>query len=220
MTKLIVDFARHGMTRANEQGVFCGVVDYPLSPLGVQEITDMVALNTYDNVDRVYRSPLTRCLQTANLIFPHHGDDTMIVVQDLIEINFGDYEEVSAREVRRQLKAKNMTMTDRGFVFPNGEGFEHCRVRSCRAIEYVIRHAMDSGYNHIGVVTHSMVLSAFIRSYLIDQMTKEEVFMPNGMGFRVEATLDNDKLHYRVTDFLPIGATRPSTANSPYVSDD
>ena len=43
----------------------------------------------YPNVARVYSSPLLRCRETAEILFP---DTTLQTVDNLIEMDFGDFE--------------------------------------------------------------------------------------------------------------------------------
>ena len=57
---------RHGTTQGNKERRFIGVLDVPLAPEG-EELARKVG-PTLPEVDHVYRSPLLRCAQTADLL--------------------------------------------------------------------------------------------------------------------------------------------------------
>ena len=61
---------RHGLTDANVQGRYVGVTDIPLCEEGKQNLKNMAEQYEYPNVGAVYTSPLTRCVQTAELLYP------------------------------------------------------------------------------------------------------------------------------------------------------
>ena len=50
----------------------------------------------YPHVHRVYSSPLRRCTETADILFP---SAELCVVEDLIELNFGEFEGKSVDEL-------------------------------------------------------------------------------------------------------------------------
>ena len=60
-----IQIIRHGQTEANEKGIYIGKTDYPLSEKGKKELVDKLDEFDYSGVERVYSSPLKRCLETA-----------------------------------------------------------------------------------------------------------------------------------------------------------
>ena len=78
---------RHGTTRGNVEHFFVGRLDLPLLPEG-EELARRVA-PTLPAVEHIYRSPLLRCRQTAQLLWP--GVETT-VVEELRETDFGPSE--------------------------------------------------------------------------------------------------------------------------------
>ena len=61
---------RHGLTRANDEGLYLGSTDYPLTDRGAAELASKLDRYEYPRVQRVYSSPLTRCTETAEILFP------------------------------------------------------------------------------------------------------------------------------------------------------
>ena len=81
-----ISVIRHGMTAANENGIYIGLTDYPLSNKGAAELAGKTDEFVYPNVARVYSSPLRRCMETADILFP---DVPVQTVDNLIEMDFG-----------------------------------------------------------------------------------------------------------------------------------
>lgn len=75
---------RHGLTRLGEEKRYQGALDEPLSERGRAELrrADFAPA-------RVYVSPMRRARETAAILFP---DAEQVVVTDLREIDFGDFE--------------------------------------------------------------------------------------------------------------------------------
>ena len=65
---------RHGMTEANEKGIYIGSTDLPLSEKGANELLLKKDSMDYPYVDRVYTSPLRRCTGTADILFTNMGE--------------------------------------------------------------------------------------------------------------------------------------------------
>ena len=80
---------RHGITRANLEGRYVGLSDYPLCQEGIDALKEYVKDKDYPPVEKIYTSPLRRCRETAHILYP--GYKTFDVPQ-LMEMDFGTYE--------------------------------------------------------------------------------------------------------------------------------
>ena len=82
---------RHGKTELNAKMLMQGRSNHPLNEAGVaqaQEAAERFA-DMGIKIDKVYSSPLTRAIQTAEVISP----DAEIIIDDrLIEMDYGPYE--------------------------------------------------------------------------------------------------------------------------------
>ena len=96
-----ISVLRHGMTEANEKGVYIGSTDLPLSDKGAAELAAKTDEYDYPRVHRVYSSPLRRCTETAEILFP---DTELCTVDDLRELNFGEFENKSIDELALTIK--------------------------------------------------------------------------------------------------------------------
>lgn len=89
---------RHGATAANAAGKYSGISDLPLSISGTQqielrreELINQGMNHWFDEANEIklISSPLKRCLQTAELFWPHMKP---LVESNLIETDFGSWE--------------------------------------------------------------------------------------------------------------------------------
>ncbi len=74
---------RHSITEGNRRKRYIGRTDEPLCRQGVK----LLEGRTYPRVDKVYASPMKRCLQTAGIIYP---DMRPLVIEELAECDFPD----------------------------------------------------------------------------------------------------------------------------------
>ena len=91
-----ISVLRHGLTEANEKGIYIGSTDLPLSGKGAAELISKMDEFDYPSVHRVYSSPLRRCTETAEILFPC---TEMCTVDDLRELDLGSFENKSVDEL-------------------------------------------------------------------------------------------------------------------------
>lgn len=106
---------RHGRTEANASGLLLGRADPPLDDVGTMQAAQIAA--ALPAGARVVSSPLRRCVQTANA----YGADVEIV-DDLIELDYGDFDLTSMGDIPRETVAEWRSNPD--FQPPNGESLQ------------------------------------------------------------------------------------------------
>ncbi len=87
---------RHGMTKANLEGRFIGRTDLPLCPEGIRELETMREEFEYPDVQKVYSSPMARCVETAEILYPNR---LLQRVDALCEYDFGVFEGQLAKDL-------------------------------------------------------------------------------------------------------------------------
>ena len=107
---------RHGQTPANAERRFLGRTDEPLSREGAVFFQGRV----YPEVDRVFVSPMLRCRQTAELIYPRQRH---WLVPDLREMDFGLFEGKTNEDLLEQPFYQQWLAAGRA-DFPQGETME------------------------------------------------------------------------------------------------
>ncbi|HET7093608.1 MAG TPA: histidine phosphatase family protein [Thermomicrobiales bacterium] len=189
---------RHGRTEGNRRNILQGTSDFPLDALGLLQAQRIAARLTQEPpADLLLASPLSRALTTAQIIGERVGLEP-VVVPDLHEMSFGDYEGLVVDEVRERrpdLLASLDNPASFNLVWPGGEsrrGF-HERVRSTfHAILHT--HAEE----RIIVVAHGGVIGAFLGQITGSSPNDPRLFELVNCGLtHVEVRGDHTLLHLR-----------------------
>ena len=117
---------RHSQTPWNAQRRYIGSTDQSLSPEGRAALAGRAA----PPVDRLYVSPLRRCRETAELLYPGMVQQ---VVEDLRECGFGSFEGHTYKELRDDPAYRRWLDSAGEIPPPGGEGKAESRERSLRA---------------------------------------------------------------------------------------
>ena len=158
-------FVRHGHTAYNEEHLLQGQRDIPLSPLGREDALKTKLALKDEKIDEIYTSPLKRAKETAEII----NEDRKVplyVADDIIEMNYGDLEGLSTRDVGLGVR--------RGLFFshyPHGENYFEVALRVYPFLKKLEEKYKDEDKT-ILLVAH-MGVYRVIRSYFVD-MTNDE----------------------------------------------
>lgn len=119
---------RHGATAGNLEGRYIGRTDEPLSPEGVAQARRLGVRGL--TADRLFVSPALRARQTAQLAFP-----TMepVVVDDLWEADFGDFEGKTVAELENDPAYRRWVDSWCLDPIPGGEDVGSFKARCCAA---------------------------------------------------------------------------------------
>lgn len=91
---------RHGQTEWNQLGRIQGRTDIPLNDTGIMQARAAGEWLSQRRIDAVYSSPMQRAFDTATEIARPHGLP-VISLDDIIEIDFGLWEEKTADELKK-----------------------------------------------------------------------------------------------------------------------
>ena len=191
-----VILVRHGITQGNKEKRFVGRLDVPLAPEGEAMARETAPL--LPKVEHLYVSPMLRCRQTADLLWP---DVPRTFVEDLRETDFGIFEgknhaELQDDPVYQRWLSGEMVV---------GEPAEDCARRGVKALAFLGRDAAEHGYDRVGVVSHGGLLMSVLSRY--GRPARANYYdwtIPNCGGYRGELTLD--PLEYHVAG--PVGRSK------------
>jgi broad specificity phosphatase PhoE len=131
--------ARHGETVDNARGVAQGWSDSDLSDVGREQARSLGRRLATFELTRIYCSTLARARKTAAIVSEETGLD-VVELEDLREINCGEWEGVSFEAVRRNdPDGFRAWLNDPTSPCPGGESFAEVGVRVRRALETVAR---------------------------------------------------------------------------------
>ena len=148
---------RHGETIDNLRGVAQGWRDSELSPRGKAQV-ERVAERVRDFApDVLFCSTLPRAITTATVIGKRIGLEP-IQLDDLREMNCGDWEGVSFVEVRQKdPELFRRWSTDPHEPCPGGESYGDVRARIERALE-AIRARVNGQPSTVAIVSHGTAI--------------------------------------------------------------
>ncbi len=176
-----IHLIRHA-AEGNEDGRYIGQTDLPATDEGLRQIDDLKEeYGGYPDVEAVFSSPLKRCLQTAKRIYP---DKAPIVMQELAEYDFGEFEGKTADELKDLDTFKTwLAGTEPETPVPFGESQVDFNRRICTAFGRIIQGILQSGVRSAAVVTHGGVIMALMAAFAIPEAPMHEWLTPNGCGY-------------------------------------
>jgi broad specificity phosphatase PhoE len=147
---------RHGQTDSNISGYYMGWSQEDLNETGYKQVKLLSDRLSEVPIDIVYSSPLKRALSTAGAVAEPHGL-APVSLDDLIEINLGDWQELHASEIiKRWPDMWQQSRVDPSeLAWPNGESFAQTAERSVRAFDSIV----DANRGKlVAVVTHDIIV--------------------------------------------------------------
>lgn len=180
-----ISFLRHGRTEANDNAVYIGKTDLPLSENGRRELEEKYAKYKYPKVQKVYSSPLCRAYQSAEILFP---DSEIALVDGLREMDFGIFEGLSVDQCVELDTYKEWLKGGLDNPPPNGESARDMIIRCCTALNTIIMDMMKSDVTHAGVVTHSGILMNIMSCFGLPKMKPLEFACEVGEGYEIMVT--------------------------------
>lgn len=181
---------RHALTAQNLEGKYIGQTDVPASKEGLEQVKSMIKDSTgYPKADVVISSPLKRCTETAKLIYP---DKEPILMEDLIEYDFGDFEGHTADELKEYDTFKNwLAGTNPDEPVPFGESQNHFSQRICSCFEKIVDGIIKSKTENTVIITHGGIIMTLMEAFAIPEAPAHEWLTPSGCGYtlRVDPSL-------------------------------
>lgn len=173
---------RHGITKANLDGAYCGSTDLPLCPEGEQNLYDILAEYSYPYADVVYTSPLLRAKQTASILYP---EAEPIELADLREASFGRFEGKTMRELRGDPEYDRWVTPGSKFLPAGLEDPKAFYERCCAAFRHIVEEMMQSGLHTAAVITHAGVIGNMLAQYAYPKKAPYDWQSAAGCGYKV-----------------------------------
>lgn len=184
MKTYLIHLIRNGLTTGNTQGRYIGHTDLELSLEGEKQLAQLKKGLVYPPVEAVFSSPMKRCTKTASILYPEREP---IVIRDLIECNFGEFEGQTAQELEKnELFARWLAGED--IEPPFGESNREFAARVCACFEKIVEGVMKTGVQNSAIVTHGGVIMTLLAAYGIPEMAMHQWMTPNGCGYTIRVT--------------------------------
>ena len=158
---------RHGMTFWNAIGKMQGNSDVHLSPDGLHQARLLAAHCPFFMANAIYSSPLARA-QTTALILANKFNLHVETVDDLREINFGDWEGKILRDIAQDdpINFEKFFKQPDELIIPNSETVHQLQERAMNALNKIIANHKSDTDAHIIIVAHGAINRVILCSLL------------------------------------------------------
>lgn len=175
---------RHGETEGNRKKICVGArTDLPLAPEGAEDLRERMEARPYPAVPRVYTSPMLRCRETAEILFPEAEAEP---VEGLRECDLGAFEGRPFAELNRE-EAFLLWLEGKAPP-PGGETFEELGRRVTEAFEYILSDMMRRRIIEAAAVTHGAIVMGLLSMYGYPKAEIREWAVENGCGYTVRTS--------------------------------
>ena len=171
------------MTEGNRFKRYIGVTDEPLCSDGINELKTIV----YPECDKLISSPMKRCIQTAEIIYPDMNAEICIGFR---ECDFGIFEGKNYSELADVPEYQKWIDSDGKDSFPGGENPAEFRERCCSAFEETVQRLSDCGT--VSLTVHGGVIMAVLEKYAVPHREFYDWYAGNGHGYITES--DGEKI--------------------------
>ena len=168
---------RHGATRGNLEGRYIGCrTDEPLCPEG----RDALSGKTFPPVKRVFVSPMKRCRETADLLYPNIPVE---VIPDFRECDFGLFENRNYTELNGRADYQAWIDSNGELPFPGGESRKAFSARCREAFLELRRREMEAD---CALIVHGGTIMAIMEAWAQPPAGYYDYRVGNGYGYILE----------------------------------
>lgn len=204
---------RHGLTESNRRGVYAGRrTDAELAPEGIRELLSLKEAYDYPKADLVLCSPLTRCIQTAGVLYP---EAELQVVPSMAEIDFGEFDGHTLEELRDREDYRHWMANSVKEAPPGGESMEEFGRRVAVGLSSILAHVMQNEIRDTAIVTHGGVIRAIMGTMALPRLAPGKLLVGNGRGYTCYVTPQlwmRDRI-IEAAGVLPYGAADAAVLN-------
>ena len=185
MKSYYIHLIRHGAISPTLRGRYIGTTDVPLSEEGKTDLRRLNATMDYPYAKALFTSPLRRCTQTARILYP---DLEPLVIDQLMECNFGEWENKSAEELNADETFVKWLAGDTAVKPPRGESNADFTRRICLMFENIVDGLLKTGTTDAVIVMHGGVMNTLLSVYGLPQAKPFDWACDNGYGYSLRIT--------------------------------
>ena len=171
---------RNGLTTGTIEGRYIGHTDESLCEEGRKQIIDLATTGYFPKVEAVISSPFKRCTETAKLIYP---DKTPIILDELKECNFGEFEGMTADELSDNEDFKEWLKGGNDAAPPFGESNGEFSTRICNAFINIIEGLLKTGTRETAIITHGGIIMSWLAAFGLPEAPITDWRTPSGCGY-------------------------------------
>ncbi len=188
MNNLNIHLIRHGETTANKDRLFYGFSDVLLSDIGRQDLINIK--DKYSNLSPTktlfVTSGMKRTNETLELLFGHVD---FVVIEDFKEMNFGDFELKSHKQLEHNNDYRAWIKDFEEFVLPKGESKKIFETRVVNAYKNLVQSLLNKNtYDDVYIVAHNGVVCVLM-DYLFEGLYNKKFYdwkLENGESYIIK----------------------------------
>lgn len=180
-------FIRHGQTAGNREGRYVGRTDEPL----LEESFAAIRKWSAPAVEQVVTSPMLRCRQTAEALYP---GVPLRVQEGLQEMDFGEFEYKNYEELNGNTDYQAYIDSGGTTDFPGGESVVRFKVRCKNAFLKAMDVVEAENRQAVAFVVHGGTIMSILESYGIPARNYFEWQVKNGACIAGEWMKDIKKI--------------------------
>ncbi len=195
---------RHGMTQGNLERRYVGRTDEPLLPSAAEALKQSEYRSFCPEL--VYISPMLRCRQTAEILFPDPVcgrfsrrkppcSNSLFICEELKEMDFGIFEYKTYEDLKGQPAYRDWIDSGGTAAVPGGESGSGFRERCREAFLTCLRDAEQREAGKMAVVTHGGVIMSIMEAFARPRKDYYHWQLQNGRGYQVH-TDEEHRLPY------------------------
>ncbi len=176
---------RHGITQGNLDGKYIGQTDLSLCADGKRRIEELRNAGIYPEVEKLYSSPLSRCLETAEIIYP---DKKLMIIDEMCEMDFGDFEGKTTEQLQDLPEYAEWIKGGVESAPPNGEKYGDFMLRCIDGLDSVFSDMMKNNVTRAACVTHAGVITNLLCGFGLPKGRPADWLCAPGSGFEIILT--------------------------------
>lgn len=147
--------------------------DEELCPEGIAELSDA----RYPEAERVYASPMKRCIETAKILYP---DKELEIVKDFRECDFGEFEGLTYADLNGREDYQRWIDSGGEAPFPGGERRAEFAERCVKAYKRMLEENHEAD---CAIVAHGGTIMAIMEEYARPKGSYFDFQVKNGEGY-------------------------------------
>lgn len=165
-------FIRHGATKSNREHRYLGKIQESLTKEGRDALLKYKKEKRYPMMDYLFSSPMTRCVETAEILYP---GQSFIVIPEWEEMYFGAFEGKNYLDLKDDERYQAWIDSNGTLPFPEGEsretfiqrcraGFHHMEKQLEQQLEQLAQEKKMESLT-IGIVVHGGTIMALLSEF-------------------------------------------------------
>jgi alpha-ribazole phosphatase len=152
---VVVALFRHGVTEENKRKTYLGWNDSPLCP-------ESKKISTSNRYDRYFSSDLSRCITTANILFP---TNELHLLTHLREMNFGKWEGKTYQDLKEGPLYQRWLSDPISYCPPEGESFVEFTTRVSIGWDKITEDILSDNIQRCAIITHGGVIRYLLSEF-------------------------------------------------------